>query len=287
MKHFIFQMLVVMTVNNVFSQTDLSHLNDDFSNPNSISNWKSHHQTEGWPGFISKSEISDQSNTWLIEPQSSGWFGEFHRGPYYYKEVSGDFTVITRVKVTGYETQSPTSSYSLAGLMVRAARPIDADKNAKGHENWMFLSTGAATKKDVPQFESKNTAKGKSKLKVFPAKTGWIELAISRKGNQFYQSYRYDGDTAWVLLRVVERNDMPETLQVGILAYSDFWSVARKYFFNRQKFNTVEVNGKPDVKAEFDYVKFIRPLNEEKIEIKVGFPLLEMTKKQKSIIGLM
>ncbi len=249
----------MITFSTVAQNNDLSILNDDFNQSNSLSNWETHHQNEGWPAFTEKQEVIENESVFYIQPETSGWYGEYHRSPFYYKNVSGNFTVVTRLKVTGKETLSPTRAYSLAGLMIRTPRPEGVDKNAKGHENWMFLSTGSATKNGKPQFESKNTVKGKSKLKVFPAKQGWIYLAISRVDNTFYQSYRYEGEHTWYLMRVVHRNDMADTVQVGMLAYTDFWSLWN-YFItgNRKKFNTQYVEGKPDLIARFDYMQFNR-----------------------------
>ncbi len=246
-----------MAITNLNAQNDLKVLNDEFTSHLTLEKWKTHHQTEGFPSFIDKVEIS-KDETFLLIPESTAWFGEFHRGPFYFKEVEGNFTVITKLKVTGKKSLSPKVKYSLAGLMLRAPRPENTDKNAKGFENWMFLSTGCATKKGEPQFESKNTIKGKSKLKVFPSKQGWISIAISRVGNTFYQSYKYENDKKWTLLRVIERNDMPNKLQVGMLAYTDFWSVAFKYMFNRKKYNTKAIKGKPDLIANFEYIHFYR-----------------------------
>ena len=124
----------------------------------------------------------------------------------------------------------------------------------------MFLSTGSANKKGKPQFESKNTVKSKSKLKVFPAKQGWVHLALSRIDNTFYQLYRFEGEDDWHLLRAVERPEMPQTVQVGMLAYTDFWPLFKWFLFkNTKKFNEQEVNGKPDLIARYEFVKFRVP----------------------------
>lgn len=249
--------LLVMTTSNILAQDPLAELNDDFSTKESLSAWKTHHESENWPSFIDSIGINEKEQLVII-PQSSGWYGNFHRGPFLFKEIKGNFSVTTKIKVAGKNTNTPARSYSLAGLMVRSPRPDSVKKNAKSVENWLFLSTGSATKKGKPQFESKNTVNGKSKLKVFEAKQGWLYISIIRIDNKFYQLYKFSENEEWVLLRVIERNDMPNELQVGMLAYSDFWPVARKYFFNPQKFNTKQVDAKPDLIAYYDYMKFQR-----------------------------
>lgn len=268
----------------LFSQ-QINVINEEFDSEDALAHWQSHHESEGWPSFTSEVFVDTEHSALTIIPESSGWFGEFHRGPFYSQLVSGDFTIITRVMATGKSSPSPERSYSLAGLMLRSPRPAAADKFEKGLENWMFLSTGSATKKGKPQFESKNTVKGKSKLKVFDARTGWIELAISRVGTTFYQTYRYDGQSEWVLLRVIHHDLMGSELQAGILAYTDFWPVARKYFLNARKFNTEPVAGKPDLKAAFDYVIFLANAG-EKLQYKEGFHNSELSAMDVKKLGL-
>lgn len=259
-----------MTTSTMKAQdNDLATLNDEFDHASSIKEWTAHHETEGWPDFTHKQEIRETESVFYIEPKTTGWYGNFHRGPFHYKEVTGNFTLITRIKVTGLNTPSPRRGFSLAGLMVRAPRPQNVSKHAKGHENWMFLSTGSAKKKGKPEFESKNTVNGKSKLKVLPARNGWVELALSRVDSTFYQLYRYEGTQEWKLLRTITRPDMPETLQAGMLAYTDFWPLLKWFIFgSAKKFNTQPLEGKPDLIARYDYVRFYRL--PEKLKLNAG-----------------
>ncbi len=267
----IFSSLMTTVTFSHSQQNDLSSLNDDFNKTSSLSNWQSHHQTEGWPQFICKVEIDEAESILYIEPSTSAWYGEFHRSPYYFKKVKGNFTITTKLKVTGLKTLSPTKGFSLAGLMLRSPRPISISKFKKGYENWMFLSTGSATKKGKPQFESKNTVNGMSKLKVFPSKQGWVYLSISRIDHTFYQSYRYEGEQQWILLRVIERPEMPDELQAGMLAYSGFWNLM-KWYFSAKKFNSNETKNKADLIAKFDFTHFLY-INDTNVitHFKVGF----------------
>lgn len=269
------------------AQNDLAILNDEFNDTASLYNWQMHHEIENWPSFIESIEVLENESILKIEPQSSGWYGEYHRGPFLYKEVEGNFTMITKLKVTGKKSKSPRSSYSLAGLMVRNTRPVDQPKDKKGFENWMFLSTGSATKKGKPQFESKNTVNGKSKLKVFPAQQGWVYIAISRIGDTFYQTYRCENEPEWTLLRVVLRSDFQSKVQVGMLAYTDFWSVAFKTSFNLKKFNTKQIKGKPDLIGNFDYIHFYRiEENAIKLEYEEGYSLTNISKNEINLLKL-
>ncbi len=281
------QIVLMMSYVNVKAQNDLAILNDEFNDSSKFNEWQSHHQTENWPPFTERCEIVEEESILKIIPQSSGWYGEFHRGPFFYKEVKGNFTVTTKVYVSGKKTESPQSSYSLAGLMVRNKRAANTRKNDKGNENWMFLSTGSATKKGKPQLESKNTTNGKSKLRVFSGKQGWIYISISRVNNTFYQLYRFADSTDWTLLRVIERPDFANTIQVGMLAYTDFWRVALKVRFNRKQFNTKPIEGKPDVVARFDYIHFFRiDKRVQEFIYEPGYHLTRITEQENQLLHL-
>ncbi len=244
----------------LISAQSLNSLNDEFDQ-NSLTHWKSFHESEGWPNFVKQVDVNaTKPGSFYLEPQIGFWYGEVHAGPYYFKELpKGDFTVVTRVKVEGYNTVSPVQYFSLAGLMIRAPRPQEVKKTAKGHENWLFMSTGYAKGKKAPQFETKVTINGKSKLKIDPAQSGWVELGISRVGTTFQMAYKKEGK--WITVRTVTNPHMDGVLQVGFIAYTDFnGKMKRRYVFGRKKLNTtVYKDGKPDVKASFDYIRFYTP----------------------------
>lgn len=252
------------------AQDDLSLSNDEFNDAASFQNWTSFHESEGWPNHALKADINTTSTGhFYLEPNTGFWYGEVHCGPYYFKKVKGDFTVTTRVKVTGRETSSPQQLFSLAGLMIRSPRPELVSKEEKKQENWLFLTTGyAKAKKPSPQFETKVTINSKSELIIYPAKSGWIELAVTRVQNQFVLSYRYEEDN-WTYLRKIEHPNMQEEVQVGFLSYTDFnGKMKRRYVFSKKKLNTsIYEDGNPDVKAYFDYIRFTQPLSAKKDEL--------------------
>ena len=236
---------------------ELREFNDDFKT-NSLEQWKSFHQQEGWPSFVKEIHVNkDYPGIFYLEPEVGFWYGEIHAGPYYFKELpKGDFTVVTKVKVEGRNTATPTRPFSLAGLMLRAKRPALVAKTDTGHENWLFMSTGYAKGKNRPQFETKVTINGKSKLKIYPATAGWVELGIMKRGSTFTLAYKKDG--IWTVVRSVENDQMDKELQVGFIAYTDFnGKMKRRYLFNRERLNQeVFKDGQPDVKASFDYITF-------------------------------
>ncbi|MEM7515160.1 MAG: DUF1349 domain-containing protein, partial [Bacteroidota bacterium] len=230
-----------------------------FDKAESISNWTSFHESEDWPDHSLKVNIdTDSKENFHLEPNTGFWYGEVHCGPYYFKEVEGDFTVTTRVKASGRYTSVPQKLFSLAGLMIRSPRPGGVAKTEKGHENWLFLSTGYAKGKNQAQFETKLTIKGKSKLKILPAPEGWVEMAITREGEQFTLSVKKNGE--WEVLRTLTHPNMQGRLQVGMIAYTDFNAKMKwRYIFSRASLNTtVFTDGDPDLIARFDYIRFFR-----------------------------
>ncbi|KUG07195.1 hypothetical protein [Solirubrum puertoriconensis] len=239
---------------------DLGALSDDFNDAASLGNWKQFHQAEGWPSMVARAEVGGIAKGLLyLEPTTSGWYADFH-GAFMYKEVTGDFFVTSRLKITGKTAELPATTWSLAGLMVREARPTATPANWKPNgENWLFLTAGIAEPVGQPVFESKTTVNSRSNLKLRPAKTGWVELGIMRVRAAFVLLYRYDGETQWHVHERFYRRDMPRTVQVGLNAYTDWYS-AQQYHNDPMRFNTTIVsNGKPDLGLHVDYVRFQRP----------------------------
>ncbi len=242
------------------SPDDLAALGDEFDDPASLARWSRVDRTEGWPDQIKRLEIS--AGNLHLEPHTSFWFGDFH-APFLYKQVTGDFIVTTRVEVTGANDPVPAQAYSLAGLLVRAPHPETAAAWVRGTENWLFITAGSGDGEHVPQYETKNTVDSASRLELTPRPPGPTELRISREGARFTLLRRVDGGE-WVVLRRVDRPDLPDTLQVGVIAYTDF-DTSRSYLllgraraYHRDAAEIAR-RGVPDLIARFDHVHFRRP----------------------------
>ncbi|WP_400191511.1 hypothetical protein [Hymenobacter sp. B81] len=238
---------------------DLAALSDEFNDAGSLSRWRQFHQAEGWPSMVQRLDVNQTARGQLyLAPTTSGWYADFH-GTYLYQEVTGDFLVTSRVHVTGKTTELPKAAWSLAGLMVREARPAVTPASWQpGGENWLFLTAGVAEPVNQFVFESKSTVNSRSNLKLRPAKTGWVELGILRVRSAFVLLYRYEGQP-WQVHERFHRRDLPRTLQVGLNAYTD-WNSARPLHNDPQRFNTTVVtNGQPDLALYADYVRFSRP----------------------------
>lgn len=77
-------------------------------------------------------------------------------------------------------------------------------------------------------------------MKLRPAKTGWAESGLARVRSAFILLYRYDAETKWTIQERFHRRDLGRTLQVGINAYSDWYS-AKEFHNDPLKFNAVAV----------------------------------------------
>lgn len=165
-------------------------------------------------------------------PAYSGWYQDFH-GAFLQREVSGDFRVVTAVTVSSQANpgQAPARQYTSAGLMIR-----DPGSEA-GNENWVVMNLGFQD--TALATESKNTDDSVSVLTLRP--TGGVrsaELSICRVGSTVRVFRRLLGSPSWELDNSYERPDLPQTLQVGLMANA--WEAPA------------------DLLAEFDFVRFDR-----------------------------
>ncbi|HEX7828272.1 MAG TPA: DUF1349 domain-containing protein [Thermoanaerobaculia bacterium] len=230
-------------------------LSDEFATADSLAKWSRFETAEGWPDMAKRVAVDD--GKLVVEPWTSGWYAEFH-APFLFREVSGAFDVTARVRVRGKKSDLPDEPWSLAGLMVREARPNSAKTWEPRAENWLFLTTGIAFETGKPVFETKTTVNSRSNLKLAPARSGWIELRIVRSGPNFTLMSRYDGEE-WQTRETFFRSDLPRTLQVGVNAYTG-WNSAQDLQNDPQKFNTTILKDRrADAILEVDWIRFAKP----------------------------
>ncbi|MCR9233871.1 MAG: putative Ig domain-containing protein [bacterium] len=266
---------------------DLTALSDDFEDAATQSNWQRLYQTEGWAG--------DQLQTWDVNGTQSGrmvmiphttvWYQDY-RGPMVYKEITGDFVITTQVHITDRDDVGDSdlddvpngSQYSLGGLMIRTPRDITdpaVDWSPGSHqndgtnngENYIFLSLGWGNAGSQFQMETKTTRNSNSSLVLQSmGNNAVIQLQIARIGDSAYTLYQIPGQD-WVLNSRYHRPDLPETLQVGMVTYTD-WTKANDYDPFYQNNNTLQPGGydptpaeafQPDLVAGYEFVHFDRP----------------------------
>lgn len=272
---------------------DVSVLSDEFNDAGSIANWSEINEVEGWGAAgaqLNRWNVNtDQAGQMILQPHTGGWYEDW-RGALVFKEITGDFVVTSRVQITDRDDVGGSDpdnipddgDYSLGGLMIRTPRNITnglADWNAGSRiddasnngENYIFLSMGFTTGANNFSFEVKSTRNSSSNLQVTPLgqTINEVELKIARIGTSVITLYRLAGEQEWTVHRRYERDDMPETLQVGMVAYTDWNKLSD--FPPTVHNGAVLAPGQvvdptpweafnPDITAAYDYTRFSRPV---------------------------
>ncbi|MBP2831276.1 DUF1349 domain-containing protein [Aquimarina sp. U1-2] len=258
MKYY-FLAFIVMTAFSIQAQEKFV---SGFNSDKNLKDW-SQLTIEGWKSKIRTLKV--ENGKLIYEPTSSGWFEDNYAG-FLYREFQGNFELTTKVKVEGTNSKLPKTSFSLAGLFVRAPREVNSKNWKPKGENWMFFSIGSATEPEKPQFEIKSTYSSQSTLKIYPAKAEWVELKIVRVSEIFTLLHKFEGEE-WKILDQFIRPDLPETLQLGITAYSDWPSVSEIYP-NYEEYNRNGTkNDDGDLIAYFDYVSIKKGVVEKELPI--------------------
>lgn len=246
---------------------DLATLSDDFDDASTLSNWPDLSAVEGNQNWIEKLDINEtHPGEMYLVPYASGWFEDW-RGVLLHKEVTGDFDVTTRIQVKGKATDVPEKIYSLAGLMARAPREGGMEAWEAKKEDWVFITTGygdPSKGEGKPQLETKTTDDSRSDLRLIASRTDWLNLRMIKLASTFYMFYQFEGEE-WKLSRVFTREDMPETLQVGLLAYTDWDQVIR----DPQTFNNDPSKLPGDLIVRSDYIHFKRPQLSQDLKAKL------------------
>ena len=266
-------------------------LSDEFEDAASITDWLRVNETEGWNADQLQTFDVDQTQEGRLTmvPHTTVWF-ENYRGPLAYKTVSGDFAFTTRVNISdrddigGSDADSVPGDgdFALGGVMIRTPRDMTdalnewtpgsmADDGTNNGENFVFLSLGygnAAYANGENQFnlEVKTTRNSSSNLELteLGPDASVAEIQIARIGTDVFTLFRLPGEE-WQVHRRYSRPDMPETLQVGMVTYTD-WEKANDFDPFYQNSNALTPDGfdptpgqafNPDLEAGFDYARYV------------------------------
>ncbi len=241
---------------------DIAHLSTVFDRPEALAGWEQHVV----PGFSEKWRAPRvEDGALVLRPYASGWFEDMQAG-HLFREVTGNFVVTARLSVEGTGARLPQTLFSLAGLFVRAPRPgLSADTWTPGGENWLFFSLGTAYPAGTPQFEVKTTTGSLSTLMIRDAaavyadgRTRTVDLRIARQGELFTLLARIEGEAAFTPVEQFIRPDLPETLAVGLTAYSD-WGAAAPLYPDFARYNREAPAGEGDLVARVERIDFRRP----------------------------
>jgi hypothetical protein len=255
------------------AQDDLCPLSDEFDAPATLAEWQRVHVVEQWNAEqLETYDINTSvAGRLLMVPYTCTWYQDL-RGPMAFKTVTGDFAMTTAVRSTGRDGASvPLTQYSLGGLMIRTPRNITPATWTSGGENYVFLSLGYGNV--LPrtfQYEVKTTLNGISTLNLSTAPGPEARLRLVRIGGAVITLRREPGQP-WVVHRRYPRPDLPDTLQAGMVTYTN-WEKASDFTpFNHNRTSlhlplppditnpTPAEPFQPDLRTEYDYVRFRRP----------------------------
>lgn len=275
----------------VFAQ--LSQLNDEFDDPNTLSNWLDINEVEGWNAQqLEEYNIDTGTPSHLLMiPHTSSWFQNL-RGTLLHKMISGNFVFTTEARATNRaQNDIPGGNYSLAGIMMRT--PINYHENdppgainnwLPGRENYVFHAFGHADEGHPtcngcgagPHFEIKTTRNSNSILEVTAAPSTHVQIRMARIGQYIIllaAPIDQNGNIGNFEVRDrFERADFPQEVQVGFVAYTDWGKVStyntdntRRFFHNSNVLQDGVDNDpnegmspgfSPDIRAEFDFARF-------------------------------
>ncbi len=237
----------------------LRELDDEFDNAATLANWQRLYQHENWhadPLTGLDIDTDDTSALTMIPSASSWWYDRI--GALCYKEVSGDFVISTNIRVTDASgTGAPASLYSLAGLMARVPQAPGYDAQldfAIGQQNYYDFLLGFTT--SGPEMLYNHTQAGVSENPAFPVGGYEVEIRLARLGDVVISLYREPGG-AWQVNEAVTHPGLADTLQVGIVAFSDWYGADSVSEFDH---NNTAVAANEDLRAQFDYIRFRTPV---------------------------
>jgi hypothetical protein len=223
------------------ASTDLS---DEFDDPATLSRWRQWDEVEG----ETRTEHLDLAETHpgmlTLRPRAGGWYGS-HSGPLIYKMVSGDFRVETWVSAhqLGDPEAPPNEQFNSAGLLARDP------EHGPGHDDWVMVNTGRQLGALVGS-EGKTTVGSQSTLELVEGPFRG-RLRMCRVGGVIVLARMLEGETAWRMLNRYERGDLPQSVQVGMVATG--WNTGEP---------EPDLSRTPDLEATFDYVRFAVPSGE-------------------------
>jgi len=258
-------------------------LNDEFDQSATLSHWQNTNIVEGWNAeqLETYNINTNAADKLYMMPYTCGWYNEW-RGPLLFKSVSGDFVFTTEVSTSNRAGNGlPQSDYSLAGLMIRT--PLNYPNGAYGAGGWtsgqqdyVFLSIGygddlapCTPATNGPHFEVKSTDNSNSTLCVSPIASTTAQIRLARIGSAIFILYRLPGGE-WTLHQRYNRPDLPNTVQVGFVTYTDWnkWSTYTPSFANSHVIapglnpdpsNNPSLPFNPDLVAIFEYARFELP----------------------------
>lgn len=215
-----------------------AELSDELDDPGTLSRWRQWDEVEGETRTEHLDVAESTAGMLTLRPRAGGWYGSY-RGPLIYKMVKGDFRVETWVSAhkLGNVEVPPDEQFNSAGLLARDP------EHGPGHDDWVMVNVGRQLGALVGS-EGKTTVGSQSTLELVEGAFRG-RLRMCRVGGVVIVARMLEGESEWRVLNRFERGDLPESLQVGMVATG--WNTGEEQ---------PELSRVPDLEARFDYVRF-------------------------------
>lgn len=256
---------------------DYAALSDEFENTCTGDQWTHVSEAEGW-NALHMNHFSINENTsgqCIMEPHTTVWYADY-KGPLYYKVARGDFMITSKMAFSNRAGDDiPGSDFSLAGLMIRTPKSLTTGSSGwvPGQENYIFISSGYASDQHAscpgcpgPHFEIKSTINSNSNLTILPLDSTEVILRAVRVSDYIFVLFSVNNGGSFDVAGRFYRDDMPDTVQVGLVSYTD-WPKASTYTpvfhndhdlvpgLNPDPSSNPSLGFNPDLVAEFDYFR--------------------------------
>jgi hypothetical protein len=188
--------------------------------------WHSARNEEDYPVNTPYAGINLQNGKLLLSFEKTLYWFNGLKGELIYKEIKGDFLIVTDVQVSDKEGDFPTDSGAGAGIMVR--KPVNPAMEANG-QRWLAFHLGVdAGYPNMPTRYATWTYPDMSNPEIEPFGEASMlpegQIALCRKGGVFSLWHQIAGGewVEWMKTPPASWDEaaMPDAVQVGLFAYS-------------------------------------------------------------------
>ena len=157
----------------------------------------------------------DQSGlTMMVQQEAVWWRNNSATGLFHLVDGDIDFQVSVKTRKESDNSSYPDNGYQFGGIILR-----NPSSNAIfSAENYVFNVIGYRGSR--LQVETKSTENGYSKVVAKDWLSGDAELKITRHGSRIGMYARELDSPVWIEIDSLIRDDLPDTLELGLIVYS-------------------------------------------------------------------